>query len=48
VRLSFSFVDGGRMYLERDSRGSGSRGWLKSISLVKKLIIIESVCVRVG
>jgi hypothetical protein len=41
-----SSVYGFRRGLELDVLGDGGGGWLKSVSLAQKLIIIESACAR--
>jgi len=47
VRCGLSSVYGFRRGLELDVLGDGGGGWLKSVSLAQKLIIIESACARV-
>jgi len=42
----FSSVDGDRVSLELDPLVCGGSGWLKSISLAPKPIIIERACAR--
>jgi len=44
VRCGLSSVYGFRRGLELDVLGDGGGGWLKSVSLAQKLIIIESAC----
>jgi len=46
VRCGLSSVYGFRGGLELDVLGDGGGGWLKSVSLAQKLIIIESACAR--
>ena len=44
MRHGFSSVDDGGVSLELDPLGFGGSGWLKSISLALKSIIIEMAC----
>ena len=44
MRCGLSSVYGFRRGLELDVLGDGGSGWLKSVSLAQKLIIIESAC----
>jgi len=46
VRHGFSYVDDGGVSLELDPLGFGGSGWLKSISLAPKSIIIEMACAQ--
>jgi hypothetical protein len=46
VRCGLSSVYGFRRGLELGVLGDGGSGWLKSVSLAQKLIIIESACAR--
>ena len=46
VRCGLSSVYGFRRGLELDVLGDGGGGWLKSVSLAQKLIIIESARAR--
>ena len=46
MRCGLSSVYGFRRGLELGVLGDGGGGWLKSVSLAQKLIIIESACAR--
>jgi len=46
VRCGLSSVYGFRRGLELGVLGDGGSGWLKSVSLAQKLIIIESACAQ--